>query len=169
MELGLPGRCNRANAGLAVAAAARLGVPPPVALAAAAALTSVGGRYARVGLPHARTARLLLAKNPGSWSETLEVLDRPPARAVIAVNDGVADGADVSWLWDVPFERLQGRAVTAAGTRALDVAVRLRYADVGHDVVEDPARAVADCDEALVDVVANYTAFHRLCRDLGVG
>ena len=65
---------------------------------------------------------------------------------VIAVNARIADGKDPSWLWDVPYELLQGHAAAAAGERHLDVAVRLRYADVDHVVEPDPiaaARAAA--------------------------
>ncbi len=46
----------------------------------------------------------------------------------IAINDQVADGRDPSWLYDVPFEVLAGRAVTCLGSRRLDLAARLDYA-----------------------------------------
>ena len=58
---------------------------------------------------------------------------------VLSVNARIADGLDPSWLWDVPFERLAGRPVVATGDRRLDLAVRLRYAEVAHDVVAGPA------------------------------
>ena len=57
-----------------------------------------------------------------------------PAPVVIAINARTADGHDPSWLWDVPFELLRGRAVTATGERGLDLAVRLHYGEVDHTV-----------------------------------
>ena len=88
---------------------------------------------------------------------------------LIVINAEIADGKDTSWLWDVPFERLQGRQVIASGRRCHDLAVRLLYADV--DVVTEPdldrALALARADDR--DVVANYTAFREVRRALGVG
>ena len=57
---------------------------------------------------------------------------RPPPPVVVAINARIADGQDPSWLWDVPFERLQGRLVVATGERSRDLAVRLHYAGVEH-------------------------------------
>src|SRR5205085_2177985 len=108
LHLRVPGRCNVANAAFATTAAIRLGVAPAVASAAAGAIRTVDGRYSRVGVG-SRCARLLLAKNPVGWMETFDMLAAAPAPVVIVVNDGAADGRDVSWLWDVPFERLGRR------------------------------------------------------------
>ncbi len=66
---------------------------------------------------------------------------RPTLPVVLSVNARTADGLDTSWLWDVPFERLAGRAVVATGDRRLDLAVRLHYAGVPHTVVADPGRS----------------------------
>jgi hypothetical protein len=48
------------------------------------------------------------------------------------LNDHIADGQDVSWIWDVNFERAAGHTQTliVSGTRALDLAIRLKYAGV---------------------------------------
>src|SRR5207244_3416859 len=141
LRLRVPGRCNVANATFAATAAMRLGVPPAIAADAAAAICSVDGRYSRVRVGD-RVARLLLAKNPVGWMETFDILAPAPTPVVIVVNDGTADGRDVSWLWDVPFERLGRRSVVAAGTRAVDLGLRLRYAGVPHAVVPDPVDAI---------------------------
>ena len=115
------------------------------------------------------TARLYLSKNPAGWIEIIELLMRSTHRVLIVINAEIADGKDTSWLWDVPFERLQGRHAIAAGRRCHDLAVRLLYADV--DVVTEPdldrALALARADDR--DVVANYTAFREVRRALGVG
>src|SRR5439155_8232431 len=81
-----------------------------------------------------RTVVLQLVKNPAGFRQTLRTLETsPPADAiVIAINDEYADGRDVSWLWDVDFRELLhvGARLSTSGTRAADMAVRLRYDDV---------------------------------------
>lgn len=159
--LQLPGRCNASNAAMAVAAARVAGVDPEDALAAMVGIANVAGRYREVNLGPA-SARLLLAKNPAGWNEILDFLAAPPAGVVVAVNARGPDGYDTSWLWDVDFERLEGRPVVAAGERALDVAVRLRYAGVAHEVCPDPLAAARQLPPGKVELVANYTAFQTV-------
>jgi UDP-N-acetylmuramyl tripeptide synthase len=161
LHLSLPGRANRANAAMALTAAARLGVDPDTAAAAMAEVTEVVGRYATVPVG-AGEARLLLAKNPAGWLEVFDVLRPAPIPVVVVINARIADGRDPSWLWDVPFERLSGRLVVASGERARDLAVRLRYAAVEHRVEVDPVAAIAAAGAPSVDVVANYTSFQTL-------
>jgi UDP-N-acetylmuramyl tripeptide synthase len=161
VRLQLPGRCNASNAAMAVAAARVAGVDPEDALAAMVGIANVAGRYRQVNLGSA-TARLLLAKNPAGWNETLDFLAAPPAGVVVAVNARGPDGYDTSWLWDVDFERLEGRPVVAAGERALDVAVRLRYAGIPHEVCADPLVAARRLPPGKVELVANYTAFQTV-------
>jgi UDP-N-acetylmuramyl tripeptide synthase len=161
VQLQLPGRCNASNAAMAVAAARMAGVDPEDALAAMIGIANVAGRYRQVNLGSA-SARLLLAKNPAGWNETLDFLAAPPAGVVVAVNARGPDGYDTSWLWDVDFERLVGRPVVAAGERALDVAVRLRYAGVPHEVCADPLVAARRLPPGKVELVANYTAFQTV-------
>ena len=106
LDLQLPGHANRLNAVFALAVGAELGVDPAVAAARLRGLAQVGGRYRTVARPGG-TTRLLLAKNPAGWAQVLDLLDEgPPRPVVVAVNAREADGRDVSWLWDVPFERL---------------------------------------------------------------
>jgi UDP-N-acetylmuramyl tripeptide synthase len=166
VELQLPGRCNAANAAMAVGAARVAGVDPEDALAAMVGIANVAGRYREVDLGPAR-ARLLLAKNPAGWNEILDFLAAPPAGVVVAVNARGPDGYDTSWLWDVDFERLEGRPVVASGERALDVAVRLRYAGVPHEVCPDPLVAARRLPPGKVELVANYTAFQTVLGAVG--
>jgi UDP-N-acetylmuramyl tripeptide synthase len=164
LGLRLPGRFNVGNAVMAMAAGSLLGLRPPDAAAEMAQLTDVAGRYATFTHGHHRL-RLLLAKNPAGWSETVELLDEPRPLLVV-VNAREADGRDTSWLWDVPFERLGPRAVVAAGEKAADLGVRLTYADIAHLTEADPLAALAQLPPGPVDVVANYTAFYQLRRRL---
>lgn len=94
------------------------------------------------------------------------MIDPAATGLVIAVNGQVPDGEDLSWLWDVRFEHFEGTQVVAAGERATDLAVRLTYAGVEHTTIADPLRAIASCPAGRVEVLANYTAFRDLNRDL---
>ncbi|MCA9981638.1 MAG: DUF1727 domain-containing protein [Anaerolineales bacterium] len=85
---------------------------------------------------------------------------------VIAVNGQVADGEDLSWLWDVKFEDLSSLKVKAAGERGTDLAVRLTYASVEHELIKDPVKAIKACPPGRVEVLANYTAFRDLKKAL---
>jgi len=164
LALRLPGRCNVGNAAQAVAAAAAVGVPPERAAAAMGELDAVAGRFAVIHHGQ-QELRMLLAKNPAGWAETLTVLD--PARALlIVINAREADGRDTSWLWDVPFEQLSCPAIVASGERAADLGVRLSYAGRDHHTEPDPIAALALLPPGSIDVVANYTAFHQLQRRL---
>lgn len=169
LALQLPGAWNLANAALAlVAATTHFGIDPMVAAQAMRDVESVAGRFMRVALGDGRHVTVILSKNPAGWSEALRlVADRPDAGVVIAVNARVADGKDPSWLWDVPYEWLAGHPVAAAGERRLDVAVRLRYADLAPTVDEDPIRAARSLDAVELYVIASYTQFSALYREHG--
>ena len=112
VPLQLPGAFNVGNAVTAIAAATALGLDPCKAAASMSTTSEVAGRYAVMN-HRGRQARMLLAKNPAGWAETLYLLgDRP---LLLAVNAREADGRDTSWLWDVPFENLRSRRVVASG------------------------------------------------------
>jgi UDP-N-acetylmuramyl tripeptide synthase len=185
IRLALPGQFNRANAGMVAMAAVPLletsgvrasdGGPPTVDLVLdrLAAVTEVAGRFSTI-TRDGRPVRLLLAKNPAGWTAIFDLLDEvgdDTAPVILSVNARIADGLDTSWLWDVPFERLAGRPVVATGDRRMDLAVRLRYAEVAHDVVDGPLAAL---DHAVrragpgptLEFIGNYTAFADLRRAL---
>jgi UDP-N-acetylmuramyl tripeptide synthase len=167
VRLRLPGAFNLGNAVMAIAAAAELGVDPHQAAAAVADIEQIAGRYKIIR--HGRhEVRLLLAKNPAGWAETIGLLDEAKALLVV-VNARDADGRDTSWLWDVGFEDLRSAAVMACGERAADLGLRLSYADIPHTTVEDPLAALHLLPPGKVDIVANYTAFHQLRRRIGRG
>lgn len=168
VSLALPGQVNVGNAALAAAAASTFGVRPAAAFESMARIPSVEGRYLETSYA-GRPLRLLLAKNPAGWSQALRMA-RADTGLVVAVNARAADGRDPSWLWDVPFEVLRGRHAIATGERSRDVAVRLRYAGVEHDRVDDLAAALRDVPgTGAVDVLANYTAFQGYRRVVGDG
>ena len=94
------------------------------------------------------------------------MVDRDADSLVISVNGQVADGQDLSWLWDVRFENFEDLKVVSAGERGTDLAVRLGYAGVEHTLVKDTVEAIRSCPPGRVEVLANYTAFRDLRRVL---
>jgi UDP-N-acetylmuramyl tripeptide synthase len=126
-----------------------------------------------------RTVVLHLVKNPAGFRQTLHTLDGGPVDGiVIAINDDYADGRDVSWLWDVEFGTLAGRAarLATAGTRAADMAVRLHYDEIAVEHVEP--RLDAALEQAVtaapaggtVVIFSTYTAMwalHPLLERIG--
>lgn len=167
LNLKLPGHANRGNATQAIAAALALGIGVTIddAIAAAEQVDNVAGRYSTVHFD-GRDVRLMLAKNPAGWQEALSMVDRTADSLVISVNGQVADGQDLSWLWDVRFENFESVHVIAAGERGTDLAVRLGYAGVEHELIKDTVEAIRQCPPGRVEVLANYTAFRDLKRVL---
>ena len=124
-----------------------------------------------------RDLAILLVKNPAGANEVLRTLALEDGdHDVLAIlNDNIADGRDVSWIWDADFEVLGGRVrrATCAGTRAAEMALRLKYAGVPEDrieVVDDlPAaldRAVAADAAGPLFVLPTYTAMLALREEL---
>ncbi|HCG45618.1 MurT ligase domain-containing protein [Corynebacterium flavescens] len=166
LSLALPGRANRGNAAQAVAAAVEgFGIDIDKAIAATESIDDVAGRYSTVEWG-GRKIRLLLAKNPAGWQEALSMVDRSADSLVIATNGQVADGVDMSWLWDVRFEDFETLSVKASGERGTDLAVRLVYADIDHELISSPLEAIRSCPPRRVEVLANYTAFRDLKKAL---
>jgi UDP-N-acetylmuramyl tripeptide synthase len=101
-----------------------------------------------------RRVELLLGKNPAGLNQVLQtlLLDRQRKVALFVLNDGIADGRDISWVWDADFELAASQfdAVYVSGTRAQDMALRLHYADF------DPAtvRVIEDLPEAVDAAIA---------------
>ena len=132
-RLQLPGLYNVYNALAAVAVCTALGVQRGTIVQGLETFTTAFGRLERIQV-EGRQLFLALVKNPVGFTEVLRTVLAAPGRRtlLIAINDLFADGTDVSWLWDVEFERLQDRVNVAvcSGSRAEDMAVRLKYAGV---------------------------------------
>jgi UDP-N-acetylmuramyl tripeptide synthase len=137
---------NAQNAAGAAALAMTFGLAATVIVAGLAKVSPAFGRGQRFVID-GRQVTLHLVKNPAGFRQTLHALDdAEPDAVLIVINDEYADGRDVSWLWDVDFAALRGRAcrIATAGTRAADMAVRLRYDEVATDEVRP------DADDALL-------------------
>jgi lipid II isoglutaminyl synthase (glutamine-hydrolysing) len=135
LRLPLPGLYNVYNALTALAAATRLGIGIAEAARALEGMRAVFGRVETIEVD-GRPLSILLIKNPAGANEVLRTLrleageDGRGLELWLALNDRIADGRDVSWIWDADFELLApavNRAV-CTGTRAPEMAVRLKYA-----------------------------------------
>ncbi|HSS60470.1 MAG TPA: Mur ligase family protein [Candidatus Limnocylindrales bacterium] len=121
------------------------------------------GRQERIEF-RGRHLILVLSKNPAGFNETVRtaVEQAKGENFVIGLNDRKADGTDVSWIWDVDFEQLKNHAKTVipAGTRAYDLALRLKYAGVeGDDPQTDPGKAL----DALIKNTSEGDTAYLLC------
>jgi lipid II isoglutaminyl synthase (glutamine-hydrolysing) len=131
LEIPLPGLYNAYNAVAATAAATACQLPSG-ALSAVENVTAGFFRMERVTIG-GRDVHLTLAKNPNGYTEVLRTLlgDGRPKHMLLALNDRASEQQpDVSWIWDIDFESLRGLvpAAVLSGNRAIDLAVRLKYA-----------------------------------------
>jgi UDP-N-acetylmuramyl tripeptide synthase len=167
VRLPLPGVYNVYNALAAAALALRAGAELDQVRAGLERFSAAFGRFERVQLG-AVDAVLLLVKNPAGANEVIRTLagDGHPKTLLVALNDRIADGRDVSWIWDVDFELLAAQAgrVVCTGTRAAEMGMRLKYADVPEQRIEvepDMATAVDRVSAAASGtayLLATYTA-----------
>jgi UDP-N-acetylmuramyl tripeptide synthase len=185
VRLALPGLYNVYNALAAAALATAMGIPLASIVAGLTGTRAAFGRGESVtvslngaaarGPGGSRELRILLVKNPAGANEVLRTLVLEPGEhdLLIMLNDNVADGRDVSWIWDVDFELLAGRVrrVTCSGTRAAELALRLKYAGLASDRIHvrdgiEPALREASADRAADDAplyaLPTYTAMLSL-------
>jgi lipid II isoglutaminyl synthase (glutamine-hydrolysing) len=173
IELQVPGLYNVYNALGAAALAWSLGVPLDDVAAGLSRFSAAFGRFERIAVDDKRLL-LLLIKNPAGANEAVRTLvdGGAPRIAVLALNDGIADGRDVSWIWDVDFEPLLDglETVVATGSRAAELGLRLKYGglDEAKIVVEPELSSALDRGLSLTPgggelvVLPTYTAMLEL-------
>ncbi len=148
VELSLPGLYNVYNALAAGAVCRALGTPLQEIADGLARARPAFGRFERIDLD-GRTLLLLLIKNPAGANEALRtvVSAGAPKLAIVALNDAIADGRDVSWIWDVDFELLGAglERLVASGERAAELALRFKYGGMPASAIE----VVPDLGEAI--------------------
>ncbi len=139
VELALPGLYNVYNAIGAAALAHALGATADEIVAGLGRFSAAFGRFERIAVGD-KTLLLLLIKNPAGANEVVRTLvdGGAPRVAVVALNDAIADGRDVSWIWDVDFEPLLDGLDTlvASGERAAELALRFKYGGLDADAIE---------------------------------
>ena len=173
IELPLPGLYNVYNALAAIAAGLTLGVEPARIAAALEEARAAFGRVETIEVA-GKPVSILLIKNPAGANEVLRTL-LPEAGGEgldlwIGLNDRIADGRDVSWIWDADFELLAGavRRVVCAGTRAPEMALRLKYAGWPQEAIEVEPEIEASLDRAVAGArgrllaLPTYTALLEL-------
>jgi UDP-N-acetylmuramyl tripeptide synthase len=139
VSLTLPGLYNVYNALAAASLARALGCAPDEIADGLSRFSAAFGRFERISVGDRRLL-VLLIKNPAGANEVVRTLvdGGAPRLAVVALNDAIADGRDVSWIWDVDFEPLLERLerVVATGERAAELALRFKYAGFPAEAIE---------------------------------
>jgi lipid II isoglutaminyl synthase (glutamine-hydrolysing) len=180
LRLPLPGLYNVYNAVAAAAAALALGMPLEGVKAGLEGAEAAFGRVETLEM-NGRPVSIMLVKNPAGANEVLRTLalEDGELNLWLALNDAIADGRDVSWVWDADFEGLAGRIghATCSGSRAEEMALRLKYAGVrtpiavDRDLARSLDAAVAAGDSQPVYALPTYTALlelHDLLAERGV-
>jgi UDP-N-acetylmuramyl tripeptide synthase len=192
IELKLPGLYNVYNAVAAAALARALGAGLDEIAAGLGRFSAAFGRFERVAFGD-KQLLLLLIKNPAGANEAVRTLvdGGSPRVLVVALNDEIADGRDVSWIWDVDFEPLLGAGsaggeatrarqgsrkpqehMIASGGRAAQLPRRLRYGGLDEDAIELEPDLEAALDRGIeltpaggeLVVLPTYTAMLGLQR-----
>jgi lipid II isoglutaminyl synthase (glutamine-hydrolysing) len=175
VSVALPGLYNVYNALAAASLAGVLGASLDEIEAGLGRFRAAFGRFERIRVGD-KGVLMLLVKNPAGANEAIRTLvdGGAPPLALVALNDEIADGRDVSWIWDVDFEPLlEGLdRVVATGSRAHELALRFKYGGLDGDRIE----VVPDLERALdrglallpaegeLPVLPTYTAMLALRR-----
>jgi UDP-N-acetylmuramyl tripeptide synthase len=175
VTLRLPGLYNVYNALAAAALARALGASLDEIVSGLERFDAAFGRFERIEMD-GRRLLMLLIKNPAGANEAVRTLvaGAAPTLAVVALNDAIADGKDVSWIWDVDFEPLLDglERVIVTGDRAAELALRFKYAGFDPDAIEVVTSLEHGLDRGLeltpdgaeLVVLPTYTAMLALRR-----
>jgi lipid II isoglutaminyl synthase (glutamine-hydrolysing) len=165
IALPLPGLYNIYNALGAAALTMTLGATLDQVADGLRAVSPAFGR-AETLLVAGRELSILLVKNPAGANEVLRtlVLEDGEHDLFAVLNDNIADGRDVSWIWDADFEVLAPRVrrATCSGTRAAEMALRLKYAGVPTDRIAVEPELDAGLDRALSESGSSPTPLYAL-------
>jgi UDP-N-acetylmuramyl tripeptide synthase len=178
VRLGLPGLYNVYNALAAASLTLTLGATLPEVLAGLEAFSAAFGRFERIEVGD-RKLLMLLIKNPAGANEAVRTIvdGGAPKVAVVALNDAIADGRDVSWIWDVDFEPLLAGLdrLVATGERAAELALRFKYGGLDPGSIDVVPELDAALDRGLeltpsggeLLVLPTYTAMLALRKVIG--
>jgi lipid II isoglutaminyl synthase (glutamine-hydrolysing) len=176
VSLPLPGLYNIYNALGAAALCVELEAAPATVASGLERVAAAFGRAERLRIGDIEVS-ILLVKNPAGANEVLRTLtlEQGELDLLAVLNDRTADGKDISWVWDADFEVLASRVgtVTCAGTRAAELALRLKYAGVPVQrmrvtpgLADAFDRAIADARSGRLFVLPTYTALLELREEL---
>jgi UDP-N-acetylmuramyl tripeptide synthase len=171
-QLKLTGQHNFLNGAAALALCCQLlpEKPPGELVSELSQVDLAFGRGERYRLHNGAEIELVLVKNPASFTQALASYAAAKPSLMIAINDNIADGRDVSWLWDVNFAPLQGQAVAiTSGSRGADIALRLSYDGIPVAEILPPLpkalRRLSRLEGSKV-ILATYTAMLSLYKEL---
>lgn len=180
-EVSLPGLYNVYNALAALACCNLMGLPVENTLKALKGMKSHFGRMEPIEVGNGKKILLILAKNPAGFNQIINYLTglEDLKSVAFAINDKAQDGKDISWLWDVDFEKLGARAEDidrffTSGIRAEDMSVRLKYAGAPTEkitLIKDYAEFIREGLNAAPEsgtfyLVSTYTCMMEIRRDL---
>lgn len=167
-KLKLSGQHNYLNGAAALALCRQLlpEVEPGLLVQQLSDVSLAFGRGEKYRLKNSAEIELVLVKNPASFTQALSSYNAKVANLMIAINDNIADGRDVSWLWDVNFEPLGGQKVfLTSGKRAADMALRLSYDEIQTGRIEpslSKALKILSEKNGPKVILATYTAMLQL-------
>ncbi len=168
IEIALPGVYNFYNVLAVVSSACLMDVDKELVVESMSKFKPVFGRYEKVIMSSGKSLFLMLSKNPTGFNELIKtiLINEKNLSLVFVLNDNYADGKDVSWIWDVDFEKLRDRVnwLAIAGKRAEDMKIRMKYADISMEKVgieKNMQKLIADIDSMDANeniyVMATYT------------
>ena len=171
-----PGTYNIYNALCAFSVAKTLGLEDSTIEQSLRTVASSFGRQETLNI-EGKEIKIVLVKNPAGYDEAVNTinLDTRKINLCLMLNDNYADGKDVSWIWDVNFERLTSldiNKIMISGIRLYDMAIRLKVAGFKSDSFvlcnedEDLLKEIKDCNGEIVYILATYTAMITLRKFL---
>lgn len=173
LDLGLAGLYNIYNAVAAITVADQVALSTDTVIAKTRHFEAVFGRLEKI-VVNGIELILILVKNPTGYNQVIQTMasDSRADSFWLVLNDKFADGRDISWIWDVEFEKMarQSKQVLVSGTRAYDMAVRVKYAGFSQDQValipslSEGLRTVVKSQPKSVYCLCTYTAMLELRR-----
>lgn len=179
-EVKLPALYNVYNAAGAISAMTAAGLDAETAISAVSEFRSAFGRMEELQLDNA-ACKMILVKNPTAMNQALEYFCKYAGKAVLmlGLNDRLADGKDISWIWDVNMEMLSDKAehiarIVVFGDRSADMMLRLKYADVDRVEIIKGCRCKKvvkqiKASQYPVYILLTYTAMLKLRREIAGG
>jgi lipid II isoglutaminyl synthase (glutamine-hydrolysing) len=180
IKLLLPGIYNVYNIIASITTTLLIGIPVKRIVESVQNVKAVFGRGEVINVQNAKNntinIRIFLIKNPAGLGQVLQTINYSHHRhLVFALNDNIADGRDVSWIWDAKMRGIKARRITTTGTRALDMALRIKYDHtiVYNELLSQPdlksciKDIIAQEDATPVTILANYTSMNTIRTILG--
>ncbi|MCL5094170.1 MAG: MurT ligase domain-containing protein [Patescibacteria group bacterium] len=161
IRLNVPGLYNIYNALAASSAASFLNVTADQIKYGLENSSAAFGRMEKIQVKD-KYLYLLLVKNPTGFTESVKsIVSDKTINILLALNDNFADGTDVSWIWDAEVEPLATKTnvVIASGIRALDMAVRLKYAEISPKIIQVESNLSKALEIGLDQIPAGETLF----------